>query len=176
MPRNNAINTASLPHQARRVLTVMMAALAVLALTMTLSPRQVRAQTCRTKTNLPIQNLLDLNASTVTNLGSNTFRLHFAYVSDPSITLICAGSGLTPPCDFDGVYARLDLSGNITSANSFGSCNLKSDITTTGDTSVVLGYELKFELNGVPSKQTFQAGMSTNIPVGSTVSLSSVLL
>lgn len=175
MQENNVIASGSV-QQRGRILRTLMTGVAAIVLAMTFSSTSLQAQTCRTKTSLPIQSLLDLNASTVTSLGGNQFRLHFAYVSDPSITLICADSGLTPPCDFDGVYARLDLSGNIISANSFGACNLKSTITTTGDTSVVLGYELKFELNGVPSRQSFQAGMSTNIPVGQTVSLASVLL
>jgi hypothetical protein len=162
----------------RRVsLTLALAATLAVALTITGAIRAY-AQTCRAKTN--IANLVDLNATTVTNLGGNNFKIHFAFVSDPTITLICADSGLTPPCGFDGAYFRADQSGNIISESGGGSCNLKSTITTTGGNFVVLGYEMRFEQNGNPSKQLFgPAGMSTDpavIPVGTTLPLSRLLL
>jgi hypothetical protein len=144
---------------------------------------QAQAQTCRQHTNIPTQNLIDLNNSTVTNLGSNNFRIHFVYVSDPSITLICADSGQQAPCGFDGVYFRMDLSStNILAESGGGSCNLKSTITTDGTSPVAIQYELKFELNGVPSKQLFDpagaACLTTDpnvIGVGQTLSLAKLL-
>jgi len=141
---------------------------------------RAHGQACRVKTNIPIQNLIDLNASTVTNLGSNNFRIHFVFQSDPSITLICADSGQQAPCGFDGAYFRSDLSGNIIAESGGGACNLKSTITTNGGTFVVIAYEMKFEQNNVASKQTFgPAGMSTDpnvIPVGQTKPLAQLLL
>jgi hypothetical protein len=169
----------------KRMVSVLAGSLlaAVLAVVVT-GNQPVKAQSCqRSETNILIQNLIDLNATTVTNegpdiQGNNQFKLHFAFVSNPSYGLICHASGGPAPCSgFDGVYPRLDLSGNIISASTNGDCNLKSTITTVGNVNnVVLGYEVKFQLNGVPSEQAFQAGMRTNIPVGQTVSLSSVLL
>lgn len=141
-----------------------------------------QAQTCRTVTSIPIQNLLDFQNSTVTNLGNNNFRIHFAYVSDPSITLICADSGLNPPCGFDGVFNKYSFPNgyHVIAASDFGSCNLKSTITTDGGNFVYLFYELRFELNGNPSKEQFgPAAMSTDpnvIPVGTTLPLSQLLL
>ena len=144
------------------ILTAMVMLAIALAIT---GGTPAQAQTCRTKTNLLIQNLVDFNNSTVTNLGNNNFRIHFAYVSDPSITLICADSGLNPPCGFDGVYSRMNLpSGNIIAESGFGSCNLKSTITTNGLSPVVIDYELRFELNGVPSKQEFGPACLTTDP------------
>lgn len=152
-------------------------ALAVALIVTGSTPAQ--AQTCRTKTNLPIQNLVDFQNSTVTNLGNNNFRIHFAIVSDPSITLICADSGQTAPCGFDGAYFRSDLSGNIIAESPGGSCNLKSTITTTGATSVVIAYEIRFELNNNPSKQTFGPACMTTDPnvigVGQTLPLAQLL-
>ncbi len=153
------------------------AALAVVLIVTAGTPAQ--AQTCRTHTNLLIQNLVDFNNSTVTNLGNNNFRIHFAFVSDPSITLICADSGQNPPCGFDGAYFRSDLSGNIIAESPGGSCNLKSTITTTGANAVAIAYEMKFELNNNPSKQTFGPACMTTDPnvigVGQTLSLAQLL-
>jgi len=141
----------------------------ILATTVTLAVALViagatraQSQTCRTKTNL--QNLVDLQASTVTYLGNNNFRIHFAFVSDPSITLICAASGQQGPCGFDGAYFRADQSSHIISESGGGDCNLKSTITTDGGNFVLIGYEMRFELNNNPSKQLFGGftGMSTD--------------
>lgn len=155
----------------RRALVLTATVVLVVGLIVTGSPL-AQAQSCRTVPNPLILNLVDTNNSTVTNLGSNNFRIHFAFVSDPSITLLCADSGLHAPCGFDGAYFRSKLSSHIIAESGGGSCNLTSTITTDGGTSVILGYQMKFELNGNPSQEQFILCMATDvIGVGQTVSL-----
>jgi len=161
---------------------ILRATVAVAVVLIVFAGTPAQAQTCRTVTNLPIQNLVDFQNSTVTNLGSNNFRIHWAYVSDPSITLICADSGLNPPCGFDGVFGKYTFPNqyHVIAESDFGACNLKTTITTDGGNFVYLFFELRFELNGNPSKQQFgPAAMSTDpnvIAVGQTLPLSQLLL